>query len=135
MERPDLPDNPAYRTIADRLANREALIGDLEATFATRPAAEWIDLLLDAGIPAGPIYDYDQALGSDQARARDVVMEIDHPAEGRIRSIGFPVKLSGTPQRVRRPPPRLGEHTDEILAELGFDTEARGRLNSPKAPE
>ena len=135
MDRPDLLEHPDYGSITDRLANREALVADLETTFASKPAAEWIDLMLEAGVPAGPIYDYEQALGSDHARERGMTMEIDHPVEGLVRTIGYPVKLSGTPQRVRRHPPRLGEHTDEILAELGFDEEARNRLNHPQAAE
>ncbi len=120
VERPDLLQDPRYITIADRLANREILIADLETSLAKADAEDWVERLLAVGIPAGPINDFAEALGNEHAAARDVVMEIDHPVEGRVRSIGFPVKLSGTPQQVRRHPPRLGEHTAEILAELGW---------------
>lgn len=119
MDRTDLLSDERYATIADRLANRAPLIEDLEKTFVTAPMEEWVEKLLAAGIPAGPIYNYEQALDNDHARLRQVSMEIDHPIEGRIRSIGFPVKLSGTPQQICRPPPLLGEHNAELLAELG----------------
>jgi formyl-CoA transferase len=120
IERPDLMESPLYKTISDRLANREALVVELEIIFLTAPSDEWIGRLLAVGIPAGPINDYAEALDNEQARARNMVMEIDHPVEGHFRSIGFPVKLRGTPQQVRRTPPRLGEHTAEILSELGM---------------
>lgn len=123
IARPDLPNNPAYKTNADRLANREALITDLETTFAQAGKEEWVERLLAVGIPAGPINDYSEALNNPHVEARHAVMEIDHPVEGRVRNIGFPVKLGGTPQQVRRHPPRLGEHNAEIFAELGIAPE------------
>ena len=130
IQRPDLLKDSRFGSIADRLANRIALIDELEKTFTTRPAEYWVDQMLGAGIPAGPIYDYAQALDNDHARYREIVMEIDHPVEGKVRSIGFPVKLSGTPQRLRMPPPLLGAHTEQILAELGVDPEALERLRA-----
>jgi crotonobetainyl-CoA:carnitine CoA-transferase CaiB-like acyl-CoA transferase len=131
--REDLLADLRYKTIADRLANRASLIEDLEKTFATKPAEEWIELLLSVGIPAGPILNYEEVLGSQHARERGVVMEIEHPVEGMVRSIGFPVKLSKTKQQVRLPPPLLGEHTEAILAELGLDEEAREKLRGEGA--
>jgi formyl-CoA transferase len=120
IERPDLEQHPDYATNALRMANREALVVTLEQVFRTRPKDEWVAVLLEAGIPAGPINDYREALENPHSEARQDVMEIDHPIEGRVRSIGFPVKLHGTPQKVRRHPPLLGEHRDEILAEIGL---------------
>jgi formyl-CoA transferase len=120
IERPDLVDHPDYRTNALRMENRPALVAELEATIRTRPKHEWVELLLGAGIPAGPINDFREALENPHTEAREMVMEIDHPVEGRVRNIGFPVKLHGTPQAVRRHPPLLGEHRDEILRELGL---------------
>jgi formyl-CoA transferase len=118
--RADLIAHPDYATNALRMKNREALIADLEATLITRSRAEWVQALLDAGIPAGPILDYAEALGNEHAQARDMVMPITHPVEGEVKNIGFPVKLRGTPQEVRRHPPLLDEHRAEILRELGI---------------
>src|SRR6266446_4324275 len=133
LGRADLGSDSRFSTVAGRLSNRLVLIEELEKTFATRTADEWIEILLRAGIPAGPIYNFEQALGSEHARAREAVMEIDHPVEGRIKAIGFPVKLSETKQRVRLPPPLLGEHNDEILAELGIDEAGIEKLRAEGA--
>ena len=108
IDRRDLLKDSRFASIADRLANLVALIEELEKTFLTRPAEDWVSQMLGAGIPAGPIYNYAQALDNDHARHRNVVMEIDHPVEGKVRSIGFPVKLSGTPQPHRDHPYWLG---------------------------
>jgi formyl-CoA transferase len=120
IARPDLAANPSYKTNADRLANRERLAADLEKTFLTQDREHWVSLLLKAGVPAGPISDYAEVFASDHARAREMKMTVAHPVEGAVPNIGFPVKLMGTPQQVRRPPPLLGEHNDEIFAELGI---------------
>lgn len=128
IARPDLLDDPRYASIAARLANREALVADLETTFVGKPSDEWVEILLAVGIPAGPIYDYAQALDNPHAAHREVLMDIEHPVEGTVRSMGFPVKLGGTPQQVRRPPPLLGQHTREILSELDLSAEDRDAL-------
>jgi formyl-CoA transferase len=121
IERPELLDDPDYKTNALRMQHREQLIATLEETFTAWTRDECVDRLLAVGVPAGPISDYAEALSSPHAEAREAVMNIEHPVEGEVKSIGFPVKLSGTPQQVRRHPPLLGEHTEEILAELGID--------------
>ena len=133
IKRDDLGSDTRFATVAARLANRLTLIDELEKTFAARNADEWIQILLDAGIPAGPINNIAQALGSEHARAREAVMEIDHPVEGRIKSIGFPVKLSESKQQVRLPPPLLGQHNAEILAELGIDKAGIEKLRAEGA--
>jgi crotonobetainyl-CoA:carnitine CoA-transferase CaiB-like acyl-CoA transferase len=118
LGRPELNDEPRFATNSQRVAHREALLEVLAPTFATRSAQEWIDALLQAGVPAGPIYDYGQALASDHVKAREMVLDIAHPVEGTFKSLGFPMKMRGTAQTVRYPPPLLGEHSEEIRREL-----------------
>lgn len=118
LERPDLHKHPSYETVALRLKNREALIDEIEREFAKKDSADWVDTMLEAGIPAGPILSYPEAFEGEHGTHRRMCMEIDHPIEGKVKNIGFPVKMLGTPQQVRRHPPLLGEHTEEILAEL-----------------
>ncbi len=121
LDRKDLLDDPRFKDISTRLANRVALIEDLEKSFATKTSEEWVEVLLAVGIPAGPIHTYPEAFESAHGRHREMRLEIDHPIEGKVPNIGFPVKLNGTPQQVRRHPPLLGEHTEAILTELGVD--------------
>jgi formyl-CoA transferase len=118
LERPDLVEHADYATVSLRLKHREALIVALEQEFTQRDSEDWIDAMLAAGIPAGPILSYPEAFEGAHGTHRRMCMEIDHPIEGKVKNIGFPVKLLGTPQEVRRHPPLLGEHNDEILAEI-----------------
>jgi crotonobetainyl-CoA:carnitine CoA-transferase CaiB-like acyl-CoA transferase len=118
LGRAELNDDPRFCSNSIRVTNREALLETLAPTFATRTVHEWVDALLGAGVPAAPIYNYEQALASDHVAARQMVMSVAHPVEGTFRSLGFPVKMGGTPQQVRYPPPLLGEHSREIRQEL-----------------
>ena len=117
---PELFEDPRFKTNPLRLANRVELATELEKTFVARTSNEWVDDLLAAGIPAGPINTYPEAFDSEHGRHRKMRMEIDHPIEGTVPNIGFAVKMMGTPQQVRKHPPLLGEHTSEVLAELGI---------------
>jgi formyl-CoA transferase len=133
MGREELLEDPRFSTISLRLNNRAALEEELEKTFRTKPKGYWVDTLLEAGIPAGPILSYPEAFDSEHAQARRMKMDIDHPVEGKVPNIGFAVKLSETPQQVRRHPPRLGEHTAEVLAELGISDDERAALEAQGA--
>jgi crotonobetainyl-CoA:carnitine CoA-transferase CaiB-like acyl-CoA transferase len=135
LGRPELFDDPRFADNSGRLANREALIAELEKTFVTRTSEEWVDALLAAGIPAGRMGTYPEAFDSPHGRHRQMRIEIEHPIEGTVPNIGFPVKLSGTPQRVRRHPPLLGEHTDEVLREAGVDAAALDEMRTAGAFE
>ncbi len=118
---PQLLNDPRFIENKERLQNRVALAELLETEFAKQSVDHWVEAFLGAGVPAGPIYDYGQVLASEHTHAREMVMDVEHPIEGVIKSLGFPVKLSGTPQSVRRSAPLLAQHTAEILSELGFD--------------
>jgi formyl-CoA transferase len=116
--REDLPGDPRFATNTDRMANRPALAAELEQALAEHDTAYWVDTLLEAGVPAGPILDYQQVVDDPHTRARDMVVEMEHPEAGTVYGLGIPVKLSATPGSIRRPAPLLGQHTGEILAEL-----------------
>ena len=124
LGRPEWLADPRFATAQDRLAHRAALIEEIEAVTTTRPSAHWLGLLTAAGVPCGPVHDYPAAFADPQTAARQMVVEAEHPQAGSIRMLGIPVKLSGTPGAVDRVPPMLGQHADEILAEVGLDPEA-----------
>jgi len=119
IDRSDLIDDQRFAENQARMSNVDALTVELEATLCERPSKEWIDIFVQAGVPAGPIYDYKQALDDPQTLAREMKLEVEHPVEGTMSLLGIPVKLSATPGTIRRAAPLLGEHTDEILREAG----------------
>jgi crotonobetainyl-CoA:carnitine CoA-transferase CaiB-like acyl-CoA transferase len=122
--RPDWVDDPLTATSAARAANRAMLVPQVQAILKTRPAEEWLALLSERQVPAGPINTVRQALESPQAVARGMVVEQDHPVRGQVRTIAQPLRLTATPPSYRRPPPLVGEHSREILAELGLGADA-----------
>ena len=115
---PDLKDDARFATNMARVANRPALLKVLNEAFATRDAGEWLAALQEAGLPCGPINTVPDVFAHPQATARDLVQETEHPTAGTVRLTGFPYKLSHTPASVRRPPPLLGQHTEEVLTDL-----------------
>jgi crotonobetainyl-CoA:carnitine CoA-transferase CaiB-like acyl-CoA transferase len=112
--------DPDYANATARVKNRAALIARIEAITALEPRQHWIALLETNGIPCGPINNYAEAFADPQVRAREMVVEVEHPALGRLQTPGSPIKMSETPPLVRRRAPMLGEHTAEILRKLGY---------------
>jgi crotonobetainyl-CoA:carnitine CoA-transferase CaiB-like acyl-CoA transferase len=121
----DLAAHPDYATGAARSKNRDALHAELEQRLRTHDSAHWIDLLNKAGVPSGPIYAIDEAFADPQAQALGIVQKV-----GDVPYLGQPVTLSRTPSHVASHPPALGEHTAEILRELGCDAGEIERLSA-----
>ena len=115
-----LLDDPRFKTAPDRSKNRKALAPELEKAFATRTSAEWVELLNAKGVPSGPILDVKQMYENEQVKHLGMAVPVKHPALGEVMVQAPPVTLSRTPGSVRRHSPDAGEHTDEILGELGF---------------
>ncbi len=130
IERPALRDDPRFATNPKRVENREALNAILDPLLATRPTAEWLARLSAAGVPAGAIKTVAEVVRDPQLLAREMVVPLDHPAVEGLRVMGLPIKLSVTPGAIRRPPPLLGQHTEEILAELGRTPAEIARLKA-----
>jgi len=101
-------------------AQGDEVVSQLEKIFLTKTRDEWMEYLEDFEISHGPVYDFRETFSDPQVLHREMVLEVDHPTEGRIKQVGFPIKLSATPGRVRLPSPGYGEHTREVLEELGY---------------
>jgi formyl-CoA transferase len=123
-------DDPRFATNGGRYENRLVLAELINEKLQARTIDEWEEFFNEAGIPAGPVYAMDGALDHPQVRHREMVVERPHPVLGTISLLGLPVKLSETPGDVHRIPPSLGEHTDDILGELGLSEEDRCRLRA-----
>lgn len=131
IERPDLVADPRFATNPQRVAHRAELVPQLEALFSARTTAEWLARLQGEGVPATPIQTVDQVLADPQVLLRGMVVELDHPKLGPIKTLGTPLRVAGAPPFRPAPPPALGEHTDRVLGELlGYSPERLAALRA-----
>jgi crotonobetainyl-CoA:carnitine CoA-transferase CaiB-like acyl-CoA transferase len=121
---PDLKTDPLYSKQSARVENRSRINAIVGGKLAANTTAYWVETLNAAGVPCGPVNTVEKVFEDPQILAQEMVMDVEHPGHGLVRMLGFPMKLSETPCRVRLPAPGLGEHTDAILTTLGYsDTE------------
>ena len=130
--RPEWARDPKFTRNSERITNRDELDAAITTILKTRTREDWVTRLRAAGVPCGRINTVAEALADEQATAREMVIEFDHPSAGTVKLLGIPFKMKGTPASVRRTPPRLGEHTDEVLAELGLDATRIAALRATK---
>lgn len=119
----DLIEDERFRLPGDRKVREQELAELLESTLSQKPTGYWLDLLEQAGVVAGPIYDMEQVYQDPQVLARDMVVDLEDTNLGKLRHIGVPVKLSETPGSIRNRAPALGEHSREILSRAGYTEE------------
>ena len=133
--RPELADDARFATNAARVANRDTLIPMVAERMAMRTTADWAGLMdsAEVNIPNGPINTIAQAFDDPQVRHRGMRVDLGHPLAGTVATVASPINLSATPPEYHRPPPLLGEHTDDVLAELGHDAQAIADLRAKGA--
>jgi len=132
VDLPELAADPRFKTNKDRMENYDAMRPPIDRAFRTRTSAEWIAILNAAGVANGEVRDIGQMLNDPQLAAREMVATLMHPTVGATRVIGAPIKLSENEASLRTPPPVLGQHTDAVLAEIGYDAAAIAGLRAKK---
>jgi crotonobetainyl-CoA:carnitine CoA-transferase CaiB-like acyl-CoA transferase len=130
LDLPELAADPRFASNGDRVERRAELIPLLAARFATATSVEWLARLETADVPAGPLLDVLEAFATPQAEAIHARVPMDHPSLGRVDQVGSPFDFAVTPASIRTAPPLLGEHSEEVLAELGYDDTTIERLRT-----
>jgi crotonobetainyl-CoA:carnitine CoA-transferase CaiB-like acyl-CoA transferase len=130
---PELLAHPLFATNDDRLAHHPEFKARVEARLGTATTAEWVERFERAQVAVGPIYEFEEVFEDPQVKHLGGITEVDQPGHGRVRMLSFPFRASATPASIRRPAPLLGEHTQEVLAELGLSPGEIERLTAAKA--
>ena len=128
----EFADDPRFGSWLLRLQNNQALLPIIEKRFAERPRDEWLEILATHDIPAAPVKTVAEFMDDPAVRHHDMVHEYDHPEVGRLRVMGQPLVFTGTPTQDPGPPPTLGQHTDQVLKEAGYDDAAIAELRARK---
>jgi crotonobetainyl-CoA:carnitine CoA-transferase CaiB-like acyl-CoA transferase len=128
VDRPGWLEDPRFATLTDRMAHIDELEQEIEAITRTRTTTEWVEILDKAGVPGGPVLTYDETLDDPHVLARDMIVDLDHPIVGPMRTVGTGARFSGLDYEVRGPAPWLGQHTGEVLAEHGLTDDEIARL-------
>jgi len=127
-ERPDLIEDERFRTLSDRVRNVDDTYSETGRILATRATAEWMELFAGSNVPVNAVNSLDGLLGDEHLEAVGFWNEMEHPTEGKLKMPGFPVNFSATPASIRRHPPKLGEHSVEVLSEAGYSREQIAKM-------
>jgi crotonobetainyl-CoA:carnitine CoA-transferase CaiB-like acyl-CoA transferase len=118
--KPEWLTDPRFSTLALRLKNVDDLEREIEAVLTTQTTAHWVEKLDIAQVPAGPVYGFEQVMADPHIKARKMVVDIDHPKIGPMKTLGLPLKSTGDLTAIRKPAPMLGQHSEEVLREIGY---------------
>jgi crotonobetainyl-CoA:carnitine CoA-transferase CaiB-like acyl-CoA transferase len=130
---PELIDDARFKTIHDRSKNRKEMNAEIDKRLASKPSAEWIEALNRAGVPSGPIYNIKQVFEDPHVKHLGLAQPVEHKSRGKMLVQGLPSTLSRTPGAIRTPAPEHGQHTDEVLAELGYSKDDIAALRAAGA--
>ena len=128
VQRPEWLTDPRFATLPDRMDHIDELEQEIESVTTTRTTEEWVEICDKAGVPGGPVLTYDETLADPHVVARDMVVDLEHPIIGPMRTVGTGARFSGLDFEVRGPAPWLGQHTTEVLAERGLSEDEIARL-------